>query len=104
MSTHLATAQMAAVMDLLDRAVCLHGSPIGEDARARIFAAIDNPRQMSWHNAYTVLISPPMTTLWQAVVKHTDYAVYSKPEGLWPVVPTRKQLVDALMGELGGSR
>jgi hypothetical protein len=38
-----------------------------------------------------------MTTLWQALLAHTDYAVQSKPiDGGWPAVPTREQLLTAL--------
>lgn len=38
-----------------------------------------------------------MTTLWQALLAHTDYAVQSKPfDEDWPAVPTREQLLTAL--------
>lgn len=93
--------QMLALMRDLDEGANLFG-PLGAAARARIFAVVDNATQETWGDAHSVIvISRGMTTLWQAVLAHTDYAVRSKPvDGDWPAVPTREQLLTALSAAL----
>ena len=88
---------MLALMRDLDEGTNLFG-PLGPQVRARLFAVVDNPTQDTWGNAYSVIVtSQGMTTLWQALLAYTDYAVQSKPAGQdWPAVPTREQLVTAL--------
>ncbi len=89
--------QMLALMRDLDEGTNLFG-PLGADVRARLFAVTDNPTQRTWGNAYPVIVTARgMTTLWQAVLAHTDYAVQSKPgDGDWSAVPTREQILTAL--------
>jgi len=89
--------QMLALMRDLDEGTNLFG-PLRQDIRARLFAVADNPTQDTWTDAYSVIVtSQGMTTLWQAVLAHTDYSVRSKPlDGHWPAVPTRDQLLTAL--------
>ncbi len=89
--------QMLALMRDLDEGTNLFG-PLGADVRARLFAVVDNPTQDTWGNAYSVIVaSEGMTTLWQALLACTDYAVRSKPlDGDWPAVPSREQLLTAL--------
>lgn len=91
------TPQMLALMGDLDEGTNLFG-PLSAEVRARLFAVVDTPTQDTWGNAYSVIVTAEgMTTLWQALLAHTDYAVQSKPlDGDWPAVPTREQLLTAL--------
>jgi hypothetical protein len=52
----------------LNRASNMHGALDGE-LRARLVAAIDDPGEVTWQNAYSVILDrESCTTLWQAVI------------------------------------
>lgn len=89
--------QMLTLMRDLDEGTNLFG-PLGPVVRARLFAVVDNPTQDTWEDAHTVIVTTQgITTLWQALLAYTDYAVQSKPvDANWPAVPTREQLLTAL--------
>ena len=93
--------QMRALMNDLDAGTNLFG-PLSAEIRARLFAVADSPNQNTWATAYSVIITTEgMTTLWQALLAYTDYAVQSKPlDGDWPDVPTRDQILTALRAAL----
>jgi hypothetical protein len=43
--------------------------PLDGDVRARLVAAIENPCEMTWDNAYSIILNrETWTTLWQAVI------------------------------------
>ena len=43
--------------------------PLGGEVRARLVAAIENPCEETWDDAYSIILSrEPWTTLWQAVI------------------------------------
>lgn len=90
------SARQTLLVDL-DTGANLFG-PLSFEARARICAAANDPSQESWNAAYSVIIrNSPATTLWQALLAHTDYDVQSFPVGEdWPQVPTQSQILEAL--------
>jgi hypothetical protein len=93
----LGTEESLELMMHLDNGSSLFGK-LGSDARARIFAVVDQPSESSWDSSYSIILTsePRVTTLWQALLRHTDYSVTSRPEGPWPVLPTRTQILTAL--------
>jgi hypothetical protein len=86
-----------AVMALLDKG----SNPLGAlspEVRARLFAVIDNPTQQTWDDAHSIILSGgSWLTLWQAVLRFTDYDVTSRPlDDPWPAVPTCEQIATAI--------
>ena len=96
------TTTLLSLMTALDAGTNIFGV-LPDHIRARIFAAVDSPGEDTWDNAYSVMISNErFSTLWQALLKHTDYPVRVKPSGGgWPLVPTAEQILTALYAELG---
>lgn len=95
-------------MNDLDKGTNLMG-PLSPEIRARLYAVVDKPNQETWADAHTIIISG-MTTLWQALLKHTDYDVTSGPSyaqgeapGPWPKLPTSDQMLIAIRAELSRS-
>jgi hypothetical protein len=88
-------------MDHLDKGTSLFG-PLSDDTRIRLFRVVDHPTEGTWDSSYSIIITnaPRITTLWQALLKYTAYQVRSVPEGPWPEVPTREQILTALKEEL----
>jgi hypothetical protein len=94
-------------MSDLDRGSNLFGA-IGLDVRARLFNVVDKPSQETWTDAHGIILtSSRMTTLWQALLAHTDYGVTSGPAHApgetpapWPKLPTSEQLLIAIRTEL----
>lgn len=101
----MSTDESLDLMMHLDNGTSMFGS-LTLDARARIFALVDNPDQETWSNAFGIIVSGSdpnkmPTTLWGALNRHTDYQVIgrdrSKP---WPEIPTREQILTALKAVL----
>lgn len=63
--------------EALDRCSNLFG-PISKTSRQLILDFVDQPSEETWADAHGVLITPE-TTLWQAVLEHTDYGVDAGP-------------------------
>lgn len=96
------SAALLALMGALDAGTNMHGA-LSPELRARIYAAVNAPSQHTWDAAYSIEISAVggCATLWQAVLKHTDYPVRGRPSGApWSQVPTAGQLITALCAEL----
>lgn len=94
-------------MSDLDKGSNLFGS-LSPQVRARLFAVVDKPSQDTWNDAHGIILtSARMTTLWQALLAHTDYDVAAGPPhtpgqepGPWPTLPTSEQLLIAIRTEL----
>jgi hypothetical protein len=90
-----------AVADLIGDCMNWNGF-VREDRRARLFAAIDNPTQATWDNAYSLILTDiavglGQATLWENVLGVSSYGIRSKAvDGLWPSIPLRSELMDAL--------
>lgn len=84
----------------LDRARNGFGEPLAAEQRANIVAVIDSPDEQSWHNARSAIIAEEgLTTLWQAVLAHTDFRDDAPASALtdhWGHAPTRGQILVAL--------
>lgn len=97
-------------MSDLDNGSNLFGA-LSPEVRARLFAVVDKPSQDTWDDAHGIILtSDRMTTLWQALLAHTDYGVTSRPwhttgepPGPWPQLPTSEQLLIAIRTELTGT-
>lgn len=89
--------ELLSLMDSLDRGTNTFGA-LSPEVRARLFAVADQPSQQSWEAAHTCMINDrQFITLWQALIRFTDYRVMSKPaDGDWPLLPTREQILTAL--------
>lgn len=85
------------LMASLDDCGNLHGQ-LKPQARARLYAVAENPSQVTWDDAHTIVLdSRSWMTLWQAVLEFTDYNVTSKSaDDVWPDVPTSEQIVKAI--------
>jgi hypothetical protein len=94
------------LMAMLDNGRTLLGHELTADARARLFALVDNVTQETWANARGIILREPMTTLWQALLRHTDYDVYTGPRHAagespaWPKLPTSAQVLEAIRATL----
>lgn len=97
----LTATDCAELMGLLDAANNVHGA-LGPEPRARLAAAVLDPSQETWTNANTIVLTVTgWTTLWQAVLEHTDYNVRSRRlDQPWPSLPTPHQIVTALRATL----
>lgn len=97
--------EMLDLMSALDQGTNLFGS-LGPDTRARIFEAVDNPCEETWQDVHGILlIGDPgrrFLTVWQALLRYTDYAVERGPTAgePWSAVPTREQYLTALTAAL----
>lgn len=94
-----------AFMAALDNGANLFGS-LRPEIRARLYAVVKNPSQETWNDANGIILSD-FTTLWQALLRHTDFDVTSGPahgtgeRPPWPKLPTRAQLLQAIRTQLG---
>lgn len=99
------TDEMLDLMMHLDNGTNMFGS-LTLDARARIFALVDNPTEETWTNAFGIIVSGTdpntmPTTLWSALNRHTTYQVVGRQtDKPWPKIPTREQILTALKEEL----
>jgi hypothetical protein len=99
------TDEMLELMMHLDNGSSMFGS-LSLDARARIFALVDNPDQETWTNAFGIIVSGTdlhkmPTTLWGALTRHSDYQVISRDRSKpWSEIPTRDQILTALKAVL----
>lgn len=99
-----------AFMSDLDKGTNLFGN-LSPEVRARLFDVVDKPSQDTWSDANGIILSSSrMTTLWQALLAHTDYDVTTGPAsamgetpGPWPKLPTSEQLLIAIRTELNGA-
>lgn len=91
-------------MNDLDAGSNLFGA-LSPEVRARLFAVVDKPTQQTWSDAHGIILNAQtMTTLWQAVLAHTDYDVTVGPSYMpgngqtsgWPSIPTSDQLLLAI--------
>lgn len=102
--THTEAVQL---MDDLHKGSNLFGA-LSPEVRARLFNVVDKPSQDTWNDAHSIILTgSPVTTLWQALLAHTDYDVTSGPAhapgqtpGPWPKLPTSEQLLIAIRAEL----
>ncbi|KMV13617.1 hypothetical protein ACT17_34255 [Mycolicibacterium conceptionense] len=101
--TSLTETQRDALLEDLDKGTNLFG-PLSFSIRSRLCAAVNHPSQDTWDDAHGIILDgSSFTTLWQAVLEHTDYNVRSKPsDGVWPALPTRDQILDGLHSALHG--
>jgi hypothetical protein len=83
-----------------------NGNPLSPNSRERITALVRNPSSATWDNGHSLYISDGQTsTVWQAVIKHSDFDVTTGPgviDGVrlpWKTIPTREQILIGL--ELG---
>lgn len=97
------------LMKALDNGTNMFGK-LSPDVRARLYAVVDNPTSETWGDANGIILRDGgMRTLWQALLRHTDYNVTTGPsvrmgeETVWPqhMIPTTEQLCAALLAELG---
>lgn len=101
----LGTEEALDLMMHLDNGTTMFGS-LTLDARARIFALVDNPNEETWNNAFGIIVSGTNpntmpTTLWSALNRHTTYQVIGRQtDKPWPKIPTREQILIALKEEL----
>tara|TARA_R110002051_G_scaffold60546_9_gene110895 strand:- start:7468 stop:7872 length:405 start_codon:yes stop_codon:yes gene_type:complete len=74
------------------------GNPLSTEARARLVAVATEPNENTWEHAYALVLAPRAAhTLWQAVLRHTEYPVMARPSGTaWSEIPTRQQIMLAL--------
>jgi hypothetical protein len=95
-------------MEDLEHGTNLFG-PFDPQVRARLFAVLDTPTQETWADAHTIILSAfgITTTLWRALLWHTDYDVTSGPAytegetpGPWAKLPTSEQLFTAIRNQL----
>ncbi|MGI6798572.1 hypothetical protein [Gordonia sihwensis] len=105
MTEQLTPSEVAELMEMLDNGRNLFGQ-LAPDLRARLSAAADNPSQITWDGAYSIVLTEPEgKTLWQALLEHTDYNITSRGiDALWPVYPTKEQILHALRAELTPTR
>jgi len=68
------------------------------EIKAKLQAAIDNPCQDTWDEAYSIILrTNPMVTLWQAVAKIDPEMCKRKPHGSpWCKIPDRDVIVQAI--------
>jgi hypothetical protein len=95
----MAETDLLSIMSMMDSGQNMLGTPLSVDARARIFACVNDPTHETWGKAHSLFITGGGwgVTLWEALLRHTDYDVASKPlDGTWPSVPTREQILTAL--------
>jgi hypothetical protein len=88
------------LMQALDDGGNMFGA-LPSDIRVRLFAVLDTPTEQTWNDAHSIVVAPTGfigITLWQALLRHTDYAVTRGPSdgGPWSAIPTREQLCQAL--------
>lgn len=99
--SQLSPDEILELMALLDAGQNLFGS-LSPQIRQRLAAVADNPSQITWDDAYSIVLTDPGgRTLWQALLAHTDYQVASRnSESTWPSYPTTEQILRALRAEL----
>ncbi len=89
----------ARVMELFDAGSNMLGK-LDPEIRARLWAVVDRPGERTWTDTHGIIINR-LTTLWQALLKWTDYPIRTRDaDGPWPLIPTTEQLVTALSAEL----
>lgn len=79
------TIDLHHVATLLDRSINLFETPISQEKRAAIFAAIDSPSMETWKAARNTLVAPH-TTLWKA----------THAAGMAGEVPTAQEIIRGL--------
>lgn len=102
--THSEAVQL---MEDMDKGTNIFGA-LRPEVRSRLFNVIDKPSQATWADANGIILNATtMTTLWQALLAHTDYDVTTGPSyaggktpGPWPKLPTSEQLLAAIRAEL----
>lgn len=94
----LGVDDLSQIMDLLDNGTNLFG-PLSPEIRRRLWAVVAKPSQESWDDTYSIILSYEKSwlTLWQAVLRFTDYDIDIKQcDHSWQEIPTQQQILDAL--------
>lgn len=63
----LTLPELVELMDLLDQARNTADQPVSDDARARLYALVEQPTTSTWQDAHSLCIAG-WETLWQAVL------------------------------------
>jgi len=97
----LTTDEALELMMHLDNGTSMFGA-LSVDARARIWAVVDQPNQETWEHAYAVIVRAEfLMTLLQALRDYSDFDVQPKEMAApWPTIPTRDQILLALKAVL----
>lgn len=86
--------------EVIDRCTNMFGK-LTPDVRERLLAVIRNPTPVTWDNAYSIVVSGVMRTLWQAVIKidpemPTVAGSGSSPLQRWHYVPNATTIIMAI--------
>lgn len=78
--------------------------PISKDTEDRLRAVLATPNQMTWNNAYSILIAPGCS-LWNAVIKvDPKFPKSREDKEIWPQVPDQLTIARAIKFATQGSR
>lgn len=96
----------------LNSFITSYGAPLSDSARARLIALTEQVTVERWEDGYSIMLTPD-TTLWQALLRHTNYSVTSAgspsdynghtpftPGGVshrWPELPTADEIRYAIL-------
>jgi len=91
-------------MAVVDRCSNYFGPLVDKDLRTRLQAALDNPSQETWEDAYSIIVSGSTgMTMWQAILAvDPDFPRSKTMDGPWPKIPDQLTLYRAIRHATAG--